>query len=670
MNKSGAKTDAKRSTPSIWIKQIVLYKSVAPLDEIRSIPFTPGMNIIQGLSNDSDDDFESGHGNGKTTLCRLIRYVLGEKAFGQKHVVEEVKHCFPTGYVGAIVVVEGVEWAVLRSIGRRGKDTAMCGVELAELIAADYAGPYSEFLQCLQNAGLSSLKQLDVLSGGQSIQWFHLLALCSRDQESRYDRFWNWRHARSDSGSPKITKADASLCVRAILGLLDANEPQLRTRMEELKTRLDQLKTEISDKRKEPEFHITRLRTTLVEELGITGAKDATLEEGEIFGLEQSVQTRVEALQNELGLIDKKISPLDRQINLATAQYRELLEMQEQSEAANNVTEDGADVLENVLNRLRENRQRLLELSVSYCRAGRILYGECNLVQSHLADLEQEIAKEQAIVLPQVASRDQIAAYLADQAKRLETPLGQLRQELDQLNRGKNELLERQRAINSLLERIPLVSSELFRWNDVLNGRVENHELTVLETEEDDKTKELERLTDELNNLLAQQNKRAKELGQRFNDIVQKAINTSFKGSIAINSDGIFFRINRERSLAGEAYETLAVLLADLAILIESANTSVCHPGFLIHDSPREADLNERLYQRMLEVAYSLMRDKEGNTPFQYIVTTTTEPSQVLKDSGVTQETLSGGEGSLFCKQLEMGTAGTNEETLFDSMEN
>ncbi|HAI11588.1 MAG TPA: hypothetical protein DCM28_07775, partial [Phycisphaerales bacterium] len=180
----------------------------------------------------------------------------------------------------------------------------------------------------------------------------------------------------------------------------------------------------------------------------------------------------------------------------------------------------------------------------------------------------------------------------------------------------------------------------------------------------------LERLTDELNNLLAQQNKRAKELGQRFNDIVQKAINTSFKGSIAINSDGIFFRINRERSLAGEAYETLAVLLADLAILIESANTSVCHPGFLIHDSPREADLNERLYQRMLEVAYSLMRDKEGNTPFQYIVTTTTEPSQVLKDSGVTQETLSGGEGSLFCKQLEMGTAGTNEETLFDSMEN
>ena len=66
------------------------------------------------------------------------------------------------------------------------------------------------------------------------------------------------------------------------------------------------------------------------------------------------------------------------------------------------------------------------------------------------------------------------------------------------------------------------------------------------------------------------------------------------------------FRINRERSLAGEAYETLAVLLADVAILLESSVDSICHPGLLIHDSPREADLFVRLYERMLDVAFSL----------------------------------------------------------------
>src|SRR5262245_48924046 len=115
---------AKRTRPTIWVKELALFKSIKPIDEIRNIQFTTGLNIVQGESNDSTEAFESGHGNGKTTLCRLIRYCLGEKSFGQQHVVEEVKHCFPTGYVGAVVEVGGDEWAVLRSLGHRGRDHA------------------------------------------------------------------------------------------------------------------------------------------------------------------------------------------------------------------------------------------------------------------------------------------------------------------------------------------------------------------------------------------------------------------------------------------------------------------------------------------------------------------------------------------------------------------
>src|SRR5574337_851976 len=45
-----------------------------------------------------------------------------------------------------------------------------------------------------------------------------------------YDLFWNWRHTRSDSGWPKFgkPKIDAGLCVRALLGLLDPEEPRSR----------------------------------------------------------------------------------------------------------------------------------------------------------------------------------------------------------------------------------------------------------------------------------------------------------------------------------------------------------------------------------------------------------------------------------------------------------
>jgi hypothetical protein len=49
----------------------------------------------------------------------------------------------------------------------------------------------------------------------------------------------------------------------------------------------------------------------------------------------------------------------------------------------------------------------------------------------------------------------------------------------------------------------------------------------------------------------------------------------------------------------------------------------------LVHDSPREADLGLSIYHQL----FHLVRDLEGQAgqpPFQYIVTTTTRPSNDL----------------------------------------
>ena len=116
-----AQQPASRARPLVWVKQVVLYETIDPVSEIRRMDFTTGVNIIQGEASETDDEFESGHGIGKTTVCRLIRYCLGEKTFGQKHIVEEVKHCFPHAHVGAVIEVDGTEWAVLRPLGHRRK---------------------------------------------------------------------------------------------------------------------------------------------------------------------------------------------------------------------------------------------------------------------------------------------------------------------------------------------------------------------------------------------------------------------------------------------------------------------------------------------------------------------------------------------------------------------
>lgn len=667
MKQGSVTSDTQRTLPTIWVKQIALFKSIKPLDEIRSIPFSPGLNIIQGEWNDATETFESGHGNGKTTLCRLIRFCLGEKTFGQQHVVEEVKHCFPTGYVGAIVGVGGEEWTVLRSLGHRGRDLAKQGVSLSELAESEEVVPYNQFTARLEEVALASLQRRDVLSGSHSIQWLHLLALCSRDQESRYDRFWNLRHVRSDSGTPKLTKGDVSLCVRSILGLLDPKEPRLRSQIADLEGQLEQLAEAIKKKQAEPTFHITRLRTALTQEMGVADADIASLEDGKLFDVEQASSVRLRELKDELAEINEKIAPLDRQINLATSQYNELLELQEQREAASEATEDGNTVLLSELDTLRSQKSYIKERDAKLCPSGNGLVGDCEMVKLRLNDLEQRISVEQKKTLPEVASREQAAAHLADQAKRQDDPLKRLRDKLDELNSQKNDLLERRRAVNDLLKRIPLATDEILKWHRIVSGEVPNDDLNNLKTDEAGKAEQLAKLKSQLTQLLAKQNERAKQFGSRFNDIVRRTINPAFKGTVVVEDDGMSFRINREKSLGGEAYETLAVLLADIAILTESSSTSVCHPGLLIHDSPREADLNVRLYERMLEVAFSFMGADGGDVPYQYIVTTTTRPSTPLQDATITKVTLSSGSGSLFKRQLDVEAPGVNQKTLFDT---
>jgi hypothetical protein len=84
--------------------------------------------------------------------------------------------------------------------------------------------------------------------------------------------------------------------------------------------------------------------------------------------------------------------------------------------------------------------------------------------------------------------------------------------------------------------------------------------------------------------------------------------------------------------MAGEAVETLCVLLADLTALAAGATGLGHHPGWLLHDSPREADLGIVIYRRLLQGVAAFAAD-DGQLPFQYIVTTATPPPELLREN-------------------------------------
>jgi len=84
---------------------------------------------------------------------------------------------------------------------------------------------------------------------------------------------------------------------------------------------------------------------------------------------------------------------------------------------------------------------------------------------------------------------------------------------------------------------------------------------------------------------------------------------------------------------SGEAFGSAGQVVGfDLTCLSAAINGHALHPRFLVHDSPREADLNELIYRNLFRYVLSL----EGRFPdcepaFQYIITTTSPPPEIVQ---------------------------------------
>ena len=654
---------AARKHPLVWIKKLVLYESINPWAELRQIPFSTGLNIVQGVVAEEDESFPTGHGIGKTTMCRLIRYCLGENSFGQKHVVEEVKHCFPGGYVGAVVVLDGTEWSVLRPLGTRRKEFALENVTLEGLLQATGPRTFDVFVEKLSGLILANLPADESLSCGQSLQWRHVLAMCSRDQETRFDLFWRWRDTRSDSETPpfKKPKVDAGLCVRAIHGLIDPEEPALRARVEQLEEFLKDLRKKIQNQQVEPTIRLDRLRKSLTADFGMPEAADAPIDNESLLGLQAIVKSRLDALRQEVTTIEEQLSPLDRRISLTAASIMEPAELTQEWKAASQAVNRDTDTLLADIERLRNLRTA----ETALCKYGDILIGDCNYYQER--DLDAEIRDFQKSSLPVVSEQEQSASRMDERADRLRDAYRKAQHHLDEMHRQKNDFIDQRRSLNDQIRRLPSLLEDIRDWTDILEGRKPNTALQQLEQQAAEASTEMDDKARSLSDLIAVQSQRTSLLQNRFDGLVRQTLGGKASGLVMLDDRGVHFGIRRGGSLSGEAYDTLAVLLADLTLLLEGNSSHAYHPGLLIHDSPREADLDLRIYHRLLEMAESsLGRLEPGEElPFQYIVTTTTPPSERLQASSILKLRLGSGMDSLFGRQLEAPTAAWTGPTLF-----
>lgn len=628
--------------PRLWVRRLAIWEAPGG-QKIRDITLRPGLNIIWSPDG-SDDDSGSGvraigHGSGKSLFCRLLRYCLGEQRFADETQREQIAVAFPNGIVGAEVMLDGVCWAVVRPLGIRRRHFAIANGNLDEIAAGEGAttsiDPLIEAIEeGIVTPGIAGLARLHP---GQKA-WPIALAWLTRDQECRFDDVLDWRSPASGSDAPLPASGRETgprrEALRAFLTAITEEEQQARRTEESLRTDVANAEREISYL----DWDRDRRHARLIDQLGIGGqtlpemplllevfqkAADAQLAAaiqlptGDMAELGEARKALQDA-REELRRTDEERIRLDAQMP-AEKQVLTLLssEIPSLSTAAENAASQVCPICEVPIDKALAEK----------CGLSHKLHNETEC-RARLATKRQEINDQKQKI-------DRCEARL----KALQPAAALGRQKVEQAEK-------RVQAIESVRD------TRATAWQAAIQLKEGVARFAELSVERDEVRKRLRGLEDKLakerDRLGAFRDKQGLTFGritEKFSAIIRRLVNENAKGAVTLSGKGLEIVVDVDGDRRTAAIESLKVLAFDLACLCLSIEGATRVPAFLVHDSPREADLGLSIYDEL----FRLMRQLEElteTTAFQYIVTTTTRPPDDIRREPWLRLTLRGAPGS------------------------
>jgi hypothetical protein len=637
-----------RSEPSVWVSRLVILEKLSPEPAIiRDIPLARGLNIVWAEEPEDDNPPSeiSGHSAGKTTFCRFLRYVLGERTFGTRPNMELICKALPDGYVAAEIHVAGKLWAVRRPFGSGRMSYIEQNATIEELLQQRTSAVSQE--EYPKKLGLENL--LNALESGrivrtdETIQWGHVLAWCSRDQEARFQNIYDWRSSRSQSEAPgfKRSREGPLFVMRAALGLFLPDELKGEEKLAALQREKERLEKKLEKKRQEPDFWVNRydheLRRLLVPQLPDEQGIDVLpLHSNDLLpdlhqltnGAASQIEQTIHDHEIELSDIQKRIDEVGTQIGLKQREY-------EQQDILFDINTTAGKELDSGLSKRQEQRKAFEDLQNSECPLGNVVFRDCTHIQErqrvlHITELQDAHAMEQA------------EARRVEEQQRVEKDKAELRNVIEILKRqmsdlhGKRdsigkEVLEKRQELNDLRH----AREELETWTQRRDIGAGYEEILSLQQKLGSTSLEIEKLERELTDLLLQHDSNRDLLNSIFSGAVRAVLPSGgYNGEVSLSSRELSFHVAHETAMSGEAVETLSVLLSDIAAVMYTTISDKAHlPGFMLHDSPREADLGLRIYRSFIRFVVTLQKHFEGADacPFQYILTTTTPPPKELQ---------------------------------------
>ena len=632
---------ADRREPTLWVRRlIVVPERSIDATPIREVEFRRGLNIIATATPEERVDGVVGHNVGKTLLTRLIRYCLGEQQFAREPVRDAIAKAFPDGFVIAEVIVSGHCWIVRRPIGTiRSSEAGCLEADNWRHILADDAviGRMSAFVELIEQATVAQLVETSLPHQGRAMRWLDLLAWLSRDQYCRYRHPLQWRTAWTESGTVDLHDEDASVLIRLVMDLLDQDEARLIGRHKKLLADLTIQRASV----KRTEEQLLRTREFLQSRLRI----DDQLLTDDLFG--DTAKTRAETVKEE---IQKALDELSRKSGFQSID-------DELTEKKNNVVRKEQQIADRLADRqVADGELKTCQTASddSFAATFADLAHPCSLpigdcpLKGKKAPGQRDPFRDMQVQqkTDDIRKLDQWLAELDSQLNDVKFERDKLQQTYDrkasEVRSTRGQLETKLWSNNALIE-----EARQFRKSQ-RTQQTGIEQLTKLERQVED-SREAHHAAHE------QLARKQQLLNAHFNRVLRTLMASEMQGRIEINMRGLHLELDGRESTPGEALASETALGLDLACLSASICGLGSLPRFIIHDSPREADLESHIYARLFEFIVKLEQSFGDQQPsFQYIVTTTTPPPPELSQSPFLLLTLDARteDGLLLCRRF------------------
>jgi hypothetical protein len=630
--------DGNRPDPVFWVREIAVRRNLedGEQNEVRRIKLRRGLNVLWAKPESESGPVRlyepglSGHASGKTTFCRILRHVLGERHFANELVTRGVREKFEGGWILGEVFINSDLWLVGRPFTLGARPFCVRGITINEYLTDK---PSSEslpvFLDELEKATIKSLSVKVLPKSGEPVQWPHLLEWLSRDQECRFIQITDWRSKLSRSEAPDIPVEDQHSLMRSVVGVLSEEERNEIENNAKLIRQKEAATNQVPILESQAKTDHQRLERSFGRTLPTPD--DPLLVQTVRTELDQSLKQTESAIQN----IDKDadLSRLEDEYNVALTRM---------TETATEIRVVGESI-ERLKTKLQlHQRDKSKQSAQDFAAKLPPGAGYCRVPIEEAKQKGCTLAFDQ----PRDLVSDGVLKSLVDKGPEIQREIDSLRQRQDVLKQeltdrkqqeqsSQKALMQRRTSLtkertvlynqrSEILDRIKLAerAREAFEKSSQLKTRIEDLDRQILTSREQQEQ-------------LRQRTKKAvADLSSLYEEVVRAVLGNSVSGAIQLSGRDFVCKIERNGDVSSGAIDTIKILAFDLAAMAASVSGQGDHPRFLLHDSPREADMAPLTYKRLFLWARKLEESFNGkDCNFQYIITTTEPPPEELQAS-------------------------------------